>query len=116
MLNRARSTILVWSFWAVLAAPSLCAGGVLAHWCEAHAHNTCGHEDNCSSDPCAAFTSAGASPVWRTGDNDVAPSVLSAPRPDAFDNDAALPFRPELGPFPEPLRAPSPGDRLPLLI
>jgi hypothetical protein len=53
-----RLGILLIACWALLGVPTLCSAGVLLHECECAEGAQCGHETDCSSDPCATIISA----------------------------------------------------------
>ena len=48
----AKHTLLVVLFWTLFLAPSACLSGYLDHGCFSCAEVSCGHEDDCISDPC----------------------------------------------------------------
>lgn len=108
------TVILLAGVWAFLAAPNLCALGMLMHACEQHASER-GHENDCAEDPCGKLVSAGVVSLRAT-------SLDSARQPpfiSLFDTvfDCTLPTG-HLVSEPDPPRrlACSPGSCLPLLI
>ncbi|TWT45851.1 hypothetical protein RAS1_22860 [Phycisphaerae bacterium RAS1] len=114
MLNRAVISFAV--LWAFLAVPSLCGAGLLAHACQQHAANDCGHESDCSDDPCAKFVSAATLSLRITG-LDVAHPPAAVILPDILSG-GCLPSA-HLVPASHPPRGAPPAvvaDRLPLLI
>ena len=47
---------------AILAMPVLCMAGVLLHPCQCGESIACGHEINCTADPCSDAVRSGSSP------------------------------------------------------
>ena len=47
-----RFAMLVTALWAIVAAPALCAAGVLEHECRCDDGVACDHESDCDVDPC----------------------------------------------------------------
>lgn len=47
-----RLALVLAALWAVVAAPALCATGVLAHECPCADERACEHESDCDTDPC----------------------------------------------------------------
>lgn len=47
-----RLALVLMAVWAVVAAPALCATGVLAHECPCEDERACEHESDCDTDPC----------------------------------------------------------------
>lgn len=113
-MNR-RALIMLASLWTLLVAPNLCTIGMLTHACEEHDSDGCGHETDCSDDPCAKSASPGFLALRATW-QDAAHQPLDAVRPDALAP-RALPAA-RLKPQPHPPRgtSPAPGEGLPLLI
>jgi hypothetical protein len=97
-----RPALLIVGLWAIMAAPALCAAGVLAHECPCEDSAVCDHESECDADPCSdqilrrdlssdeLFDSAGLG-TWARSPAIIRP--LEAPR-------RAAPPRP--GPTPPP--------------
>lgn len=51
-----RLGVVLTALWILLLAPALCAGGLLMHPCECGDTDACGHEEECSTDPCGKLT------------------------------------------------------------
>jgi hypothetical protein len=47
-----RQAVIAAVLWAILLGPAACLGGVLDHACPSCPETSCGHEDECVSDPC----------------------------------------------------------------
>lgn len=47
-----RGTLVVIALGFALSAPALCLAGLLEHLCSECSDTACGHEENCSGDPC----------------------------------------------------------------
>ena len=45
-------TLLIALAWTLLLAPSACQLGMFDHFCPSCTEEACGHEEECSSDPC----------------------------------------------------------------
>lgn len=105
--------VLVITLWTFLALPSLCQAGWLVHACDQHSSSGCGHEGDCSDDPCAKSISASV-PRTDTVDSTPQPAVMIPVQdrailsPSAQVNGASLRRM-----LQEP---PAPGGGLPLLI
>jgi len=100
------------ALWALVAAPALCAAGVLAHQCRC-ADGVCDHETGCEEDPCSEQ-------VFRRSSSDASsedPGAVPAPAAvlPGLERPAASPHVPP----PAPHRALRPGaphaSDLPLL-
>lgn len=65
-----RAFLILTAFWAFVAMPALCEGGLLLHLCSQHDSSDCGHESDCHDDPCAKF---------------IADRGRSGPRADSID-------------------------------
>lgn len=110
-----RAVVIFISLWAFQVVPNLCTIGLLAHACDKHASNDCGHENDCSADPCAKFVSAATLSLRMTGLDSVHQPV-AAILPDML-SDGSLPSAHLVPPSYPPRGAlPVAGDRLPLLI
>ncbi len=57
-MGRMRFLDITVACWALLLAPTLCAGGLLHHACANHDHEPtgCPHESHCATDPCGVVT------------------------------------------------------------
>ncbi len=47
-----QAIVILAAAWAVFLGPTLCTGGVLSHACDCVPTQTCGHEPDCTADPC----------------------------------------------------------------
>ena len=54
MIVRGATTVV--AVWAVLAVPSLCMGGIIAHPSDCGTAAECGHDGACGNDPCDEMT------------------------------------------------------------
>ncbi len=48
-------TLLLIALWMLVLAPVACLSGALTHGCVDHGEDVCGHETDCSDDPCNVF-------------------------------------------------------------
>lgn len=55
-MARTQTMAVVIALLALVALPGLCAAGVLLHACDCGEANACGHESECSDDPCGTIT------------------------------------------------------------
>lgn len=112
-----RIAMLLVTAWAMLAAPALCAAGVIAHLCERHGEASCGHESGCQTDPCSERAyrkdTADHDLVSPAGHDTPASSPVSTSPAHFLLSAHCLRHAPS-GPTP-PLGAPHPSD-LPLRI
>ena len=84
MMNRmSRHITILTAFWALLIVPMFCLSGILLHDCECGAEEQCGHEEDCSADPCKIVIAAS-----RDAAGDLADAVVL--RLPAGDNMTAM--------------------------
>lgn len=55
-MARSQTIAAVVALLALVALPGLCAAGVLLHPCDCGEADACGHESECSDDPCGTIT------------------------------------------------------------
>ncbi len=106
-----RSIILLAFICGLLGVPALCAAGAVLHPCECGESIECGHEDDCSDDPCVDVFAP------RESGTDLISPALSAEdlpgdRPAGAWTDERLGYAPLVVPLPN---LPLPDSALPLL-
>ena len=76
-----RPAVLAVALWAIVAAPALCAAGVLAHMCECEESAVCDHESGCETDPCSDLVVLrdGSQDGLQEADGSSAPAQLPVP-------------------------------------
>ena len=78
-------TLLLALVWTMLLAPSACLSGIFDHFCPCCPEISCGHEVECSSDPCNLIL-VPVSQV-RTSDVSLLDTDFPADIPDISDGD-----------------------------
>jgi hypothetical protein len=117
-IRMSRMVLILSTFWVLLAAPALCVGGVLEHFCADCPEGVdCTHEESCASDPCEGLLVVRPE-HQQSNDQSAAPAPYLAP--DFLTPSLAL----VLGPLhvhdptsqPPQKSLPRPESDLPLLI
>ena len=100
--------------WILVLVPAACLSGVLGHGCADHGEDLCGHETNCSDDPCHTFTP----PLKSRFDDEPLPAndmpLLDPAGATAADFDCDQ-RRSGVRTAPDPTSLPVPAAALPLL-
>lgn len=122
-----RTVTIAFVIGSLLAVPALCVGGVIVHSCESRMevaccpspcdcdnHSGCGHENECSDDPCSVFV---LRPEHQCGDAVVAQLSVSSAIVGVVATQPSIPIkRTDVYRWPVGKNRPRPLCDLPLLI
>ena len=67
-MARTQTMAVVVALLTLVALPGLCAAGFLLHACECGEADACGHESECSDDPCGTITARAGPQIIRVED------------------------------------------------
>ena len=116
-MERKQTLAMVVALLALVALPGLCTGGILLHACDCGEADACGHESECSYDPCGTVVARVGPQIVRVEAPSWITCVCFAHRGIPLDSRQAA--QPEPGTFARSSLAKTPGfppGDLPLLI
>lgn len=83
-----KQTLLIAVLWTLLLAPSACLSGAMDHFCPCCPDIACGHEIECSADPCNIVVAPASE--TRVEEARAQGSTLEADFPPCFDADSLV--------------------------